>query len=153
MEPNFSGLAAFTLDQLDTPTNITTGRVVDYFKINVSSLNSLIGSSYVPSGDFVQPLLDYVGSGFYSQLYICNYYGKQVLANLGASAYDWSEVREGDSTVRRVSKNELAKTFRGLSSDCQNNLRDSANMYKVTQAIPQSLVAYNNLLRFNRLDS
>ena len=151
---NFSGLAGYTIEQLGSPSGLLTGQVVDYFKYNIGQLNGLIQSSYIPSGEFVSPELDYAGSGFYSQLYICNYYTKQINANLGVSAYDWSEIKEGDSFVRRVSKNEIAKTYRGLAADCQATLRDASMQYRVTRALPQSLVSEHlDLIRYNRLDA
>lgn len=150
---NWTGLAGYTIDQLGSPSGLLTGQVVDYFKYNVGQLNSLIQSNYTPSGEFVSPELDFAGSGFYSQMYMCNYYSKQVLVNLGAAAYDWSEVKEGDSFVRRVSKNEQAKTFRGLAADCQATLRDQAMQYRVSRTLPVSLAARHcDLIRYTRVD-
>lgn len=150
---NFSGLAEYVMNQLGNPSGLLTGQVIDYFRLNIGSLNGLIQSNYVPTGEFTEPPLDYVASGFYSQMYMCNYYSKQVLANLGAAAYDWSEVREGDSVVRRVSKNEQAKTFRGLATDCQASLRDAAMQYRVSRCLPKSWEGYHcDLIRYSRIN-
>jgi hypothetical protein len=69
-------------------------------------------------------------SGIYTEMYYCYYYNKQANKNLGASAYDWTEI-QGDEqgTIRKVSKNEIAKTFRSLSKDCRENLDKLTDWY------------------------
>jgi hypothetical protein len=153
MEPSFSGLAGFTIEQLGDPTGLTTGNVVNWFKYSLGTLNSVFQVNYQPSGEFTTPYLDYAASGFYSKLYICQYLNKQAQQNLGAAAYDWSEIREGDSTVRRVSKNEQAKVYSQLSKECRSEVNDWATQYKISRALPLSVDGYfDNLVRYFRLD-
>lgn len=154
MEPNFSGLSAYTIDQLDATGILSTGQVVSWYKTNIGTLNSIFLTSYVPSGEFTSPPLDYASSGFYSKLYMCQYYDKMARQNLGAAAYDWSEIREGDSVTRRVSKNEQAKTYLSLSKECKQEVKDWATQYKISRSIPSSYDGYfDNLVRYFRCDT
>lgn len=147
----FSGLAAFTLEQLDNPTGISTGSMINWFMYNVGTLNSLFQTNYTISGSFTNPDLDFAGSGFYSKLYICQYYDKQARINLGAAAYDWSEIREGDSVTRRVSKNEQAKVYLSLSKDCKEEVNHWAMQYRISRSLPLSLEGYfGDLVRYTR---
>jgi hypothetical protein len=44
-------------------------------------------------------------------------------------AQDWISLREGDSSITRVNKNELSKNFRGLVGDAKKELDQAVKMY------------------------
>ena len=71
-------------------------------------------------------------------LYLIKHYSSKIKANLGASAYDWSELSEGDSKVRRVSRNEVAKTYKQVRDSFDVELMRLVNRYNKRQSSPVS---------------
>lgn len=104
-----------------------------------SRLNVLLPSKYVKDGDDVCPNICGIEAAILYQMYLIYYYSKEIKNNLGAAQYDWSEIKEGDSTIRRVSKNEVAKTYLSLKRDADNALRDLIFHYRQNKATPLSI--------------
>lgn len=114
--------AAQILESLDDTTT-PTGMVTSWLRNNLGSLNLRINGEYSLSGDCIVPDFSTNVSGIYTEMYYCAYFAKQANKFLGGAAYDWTEIRgDEQGSIRRVSKNEVAKTFRLLSKDCQENL-------------------------------
>lgn len=136
---------------LDQPESTTLPSIVAWLQYSsVSKLNVLIGSCVSLKDGDVDPELTDVQASIIYQLYMVHYYDKQIQKNLGASAFDWSEVVEGDSRVRRVSKNEIAKTYQQLSKSSKDILDDLIFYYKQNLILPASFSS-PGLVRFCRL--
>jgi hypothetical protein len=52
---------------------------------------------------------------------------------------DWTDLREGDSNIKKINKNEISKNFRGLSQDCQAELNKTVKMYLKYGAVPEQV--------------
>lgn len=123
---NWAGLILDSLDDSTTPT----GSVVTWLKNNLGSLNLRLQETFSLSGDCIFPDMSQNISGIYTEMFYCYYFNKQANKNLGASSYDWTEIMgEDQGTIRKVSKNEIAKTYRGLAKDCRDNLDKLSNWY------------------------
>lgn len=139
-----SAWAVQILESLDDTTT-PTGSVVSWLKSNLGQLNLRINSGYYVSGDCIVPDMDQNISGLYTEMYYCYYFSKQANKNLGASAYDWTEiVGEEQGSIRKVSKNEVAKTYRLLAKDCQENLQKLTDWYNGQQATFASQVIFGD---------
>lgn len=122
----WAGLILESLDDTVTPT----GSVSTWLKSNLGYLNLRLGEQFTISGDCVVPEMSQNVSGIYTEMFYCYYYNKQANKNLGASAYDWTEiVGEDQGAIRKVSKNEVAKTYRSLSNDCKVRLDQLTKWY------------------------
>lgn len=107
---------------------------------NVGQLNTKIYTSFTvedgnftPTGQFKQE-----ERAIYKQMYLYQFYTKktrQVLRGTD-SAVDFINLREGDTSITRTNKNELAKTYRSLANDAQEELDRLINSYKMYQAAP-----------------
>ena len=115
-----------------TGTNLTT-QISDtsgWLTVSLGQLNNLIYTSY--SG--VDPSLGLEENSIYTQLYLQSYYTSKaikVLANVDNDD-DWIRITEGDTTLVRTNKNEVSKSYRGLSKDAQemtNSLVASYHQY------------------------
>jgi hypothetical protein len=121
--------ASLILDSLDD-TVTPTGSVVVWLKSNLGYLNLRLGEEFVLSGDCIVPDMSQNVSGIYTEMYYCYYYNKQANKNLGSSAYDWTEIMgQEQGSVRKVSKNEVAKTYRTLAKDCRERLDELTKWY------------------------
>lgn len=116
----------------------------------IGQLNNLINSCYqMVSGCFV-PELTADETAIYGALYKQQYYQKMAAQTLGAiGAMNWTEVREGDSVVRRVNTNETSKIFAQLAKDIKTDLDNQIDRYKRNRSQPVS-VDYLNIDQYGR---
>jgi hypothetical protein len=122
-EPELSGWASGILDGLGE-TGYSVGSVVTWLETHLGSLNLALRTSFViDSSGCISGDMDQAHSGIYTEMYLCDYYRKKANENLGASAYDWTFIEgEDQGTIRRVSKNEVAKTYMQLRKDCKDQV-------------------------------
>lgn len=126
-------------ENLGSPTDITEELIETWLTNSTGNLNTKLNLSIsAVDGSFVPELSD-KEKAIYQKIFEIYYLGLQINRNLGASAYDWSELTEADSTIRRVSKNELAKTYRGLQNDARIELVDMINKYRFDKSMPTGL--------------
>jgi len=125
-----SGWAGRILESLDE-AGITTGRVVSWLQNNLYKINNALSTGFYSEDGYILPEMTLNESGIYEQMYICDYYEKKGNSALGAFAYDWTEI-QGDKqgSIRRVSRNETAKTYRSYANDCRANLKELINWYQ-----------------------
>lgn len=126
----WAGLILESLGDEITPT----GSVATWLKSNLGILNLRLEEAFYLSGDCILPEMNQNISGIYTEMYYCFYYNKLANKNLGAAAYDWTEIAgDEQGTIRKVSKNEVAKTYRLLSKDCREGLDTLTNWFKGTK--------------------
>ncbi len=135
------------LDSL-SETGIAVSRVVSWFQNSLYKLNSAIGSGfYVDNGTIYPDMVSNV-SGIYEEMYYCDYYRKKATANLGASAYDWVEIRgEDQGSIRRISKNDIAKNYMSMSKECEERLNQLIKWY---QSLDTTISYANQILYSDR---
>ena len=133
-----SGWAGRILESLDE-TGISTGRVVTWLQNNLYRVNNALSTGFYTEGGYILPDMTMNESGIYEQMYVCDYYSKKANLALGAFAYDWTEIRgEDQGSIRRVSKNEVAKSYQAQAKECKVDLKELINWY---QEQDQTLVA------------
>jgi hypothetical protein len=121
---------------------------------NLGRLNSLIGTCF--SGSYetgvhgeltsysISPEMGGDEEAVYQKIFEIDFYSKQarnVLA--GAASYgsgiDWISVREGDSSITRVNKNEVAKSYKSMVDASKSDLQLLVNSYLKFRATPQQV--------------
>lgn len=112
---------------------------------NVGLLNTEIYSAFSGSGmaDGDTALVNTGGFKFeeadiFKQIYLVEYYKKKtraILKNIDSSV-DFITLRDGDATITRTNKNEIAKTYRGLATDAQERLEKLTAKYNIYGAAP-----------------
>jgi hypothetical protein len=138
--------------ELDLPDNTSIPVIVFWLGSNLNTLNLLLSTSYIVNEDEeAEPELGDGESAILKHLYLINYYNYLIRSNLGASSYDWSEISEGDSTIRRVSKNEISKSYIQVKHSLEERLQQLLIAYRRYQTIPRSLSATHDLIRLFRI--
>jgi hypothetical protein len=125
-------------DLLETDDTTVT-KILEWLKNHIGDLNNLIATNYHIIGNDTDIELGNDEASIFGMIYLMNYYQRQQKVNLGASAYDWSEVVEADTRVRRVSRNEIAKNYRLLANDLRDNMNKMVEYYKKFKCIPASI--------------
>lgn len=103
-----------------------------WMEANLGTLNNYIYTDFTGS----DPDLGIEEKSILSQLYLHSYYKKMSRSVLKGSATAENgllSISEGDTSIKFSNKNELGKTYRGLSNDAWANFQDlihSYNMYK-----------------------
>ena len=140
---------------IGTPENYSVSRLYAWFLDagNIGKLNNLIGTQIsgicykdndnVCTGYALLPEPSNEQLGVYKLLFEYEYF-KSESRNVAKSAMtiddDWVTLKEGDSTVTRINKNELSKHFRSLSRDAKEDLDKAVKMYLKYNAIPDQVI-------------
>lgn len=100
-------------------------------------------SGVYQKGDFY-PALGNTEAAILAEIYKYSYYDlkiRDVLNGIFASgsAVDWNELTEGDTTIRRSNRNEVAKTYRGLQSDSKDDLKRLVDYYRSNISGPSQI--------------
>lgn len=121
---------------------------IDKSGINAGNTYCYCGTEYqYQSGDFY-PALSSQEESIYASIYLTDYYEKQIRDALNGliissvssvSAMDWSELREGDTSIKRSNKNEVAKVYRGLLSDTKSQLNRMVDAYHSNKLDPMQV--------------
>ena len=124
---------------------VEENRASGWFEANLGQLNTLLYSSFSGS----DPDLRLEEDAIYKQMYLKNYWGSKagaVLRGVDSTTMEWLRLREGDSSVERLNKNEVSKTYRGLASDAGAQIAELVAKYNAYQGSPRQvdvLVCYS----------
>ena len=163
---NANDLSIELYSDLEFPEDLDVTIIADWLINNVGSLNALLnlhvmidqagnmtffdadGKPAVDSNKNPITELNTLQKVIFKELYIIKHFTRWITKNLGAAAYDWSEIVEGDSNIRRVSKNEIAKTYLQLRKAAREELEDLIFFYKQNLSTPAAYGVRGNLFRY-----
>jgi hypothetical protein len=133
-------------DEFDSDTGYQSiSQISGWLENNVGLLNTQIYTSFSGSGTAdgdtaIQGTgkFLYEEADIFKQLYLVEYYKKKMRSVLKGidSSVDFITLRDGDSTITRTNKNEIAKTYRGLTNDAQTRLDALTAKYNIYGAVP-----------------
>jgi hypothetical protein len=125
-------------------------KIADYLEVNIGQLNILLNTDF-ESG----PLLD-EEAAVLIQLYLRDYYKKKsrtvlhsALTSGGSSGgtSEWTELREGDSVIKRVAtlaspaqKTAMSKSYQSLSSQANEELKGLVQKYNLYMGKPRQVI-------------
>jgi hypothetical protein len=150
---SFSNFISGVYVDLGEPIDYSPARLSGWFldSANVGKLNNLIGThiSGVSVKDDSENIIGYdlapnVGGDEYSiykNIFEYEYY-KNLSRNVASSALqsnDWVSLREGDSSITRINKNELSKNFRSMAAMSKEELDRAVKMYLKYNCIPEQV--------------
>lgn len=146
--PQISGWAYRIHGNLEDST-VSVGMIVSWLENNLYRINIglPVTTEYTMSGDNIVPDMTQAISGIYEEMYYCEYMKRKARLFLGASAYDWVEMEGNEQgRIRKVSRNDQAKTWRTLSQDCEKRVQELIAWYEDTysQYAMADQVLYND---------
>jgi len=136
MSCDLYNLASGSWDEIGQPTAISIGYISGWYINNIGKLNNAIITSYSGiGGTGIDPCLGAEESDIYKELYKVQYYDRQASSFLGAAGVSlWTEIKDDVSAVKRLSPNEIAKTFINLRKEAQKNLDNMIFAYQRNNA-------------------
>lgn len=139
---------------LGEPPTYSPSRLFAWFldNANVGKLNNLIGTESAGvaltndcgnvTGYAIEPALTNDQLAIYKMLFDYEYYKTEARSAAQSSitnGNDWTSLREGDSSISRINRNEVSKNFRALSRDAKEDLDKAVKYYLKYNAIPDQV--------------
>lgn len=133
--------------EMGQPEDISIPYISSWFRYNIGNLNNLIGECYSldPSTKEITPSLTNDSKDIFKQLWYLKYYEGQLrktlsgVAGYGVTADDWTEIREGDSVVKRTNKAEIVRGYREILRDTQALLDKLVRSYRSNNSLPHDV--------------
>jgi hypothetical protein len=124
--------------ELGQPTDLSIPQISYWLQNNIGQFNVMAAEATVYSvdaQDFV-PELTIEQANIFKYMYLVRRYTTLMTNSLGAASYDWSQLQEGDTTIRRVSKNEIAKNYNSIKLAYSRELDRLVFFYKQNRSVP-----------------
>lgn len=135
---NANEIATEIYTELGSPTDLSVSQIEFWLLANIGQVNLLIDEAILVESDEFVPELTSEQKEILKTLYYVKWATTGMQSNLGAAGYDWSELSEGDSKIRRVSRNEVAKNYKQLRDSYYEYLNTLAFFYKKNKITPGS---------------
>ena len=139
--------SGIVVTEFDSDTGIATVSAVSgWLYENLGQANTYLYSDFSgvnASGTY--GVMDIEAQSVLKELYLSNYYNKQArnalrgIASSTVSGDNVLSLRDGESAVTFVNRNEVSKVYRGLASDCMDKVTRLAAQYNIYQAQPRQL--------------
>ena len=139
--------SGIVVTEFDGDTGIATvSNVSGWLFENLGQLNTYLYTDFTgsqASGTYGE--MDIEAQNILKELYLKNYYTKEArnalrgIVNSSVSGDNVLSLRDGESAVTFVNRNEVSKVYRGLASDSTENLKRLVAQYNIYQAQPSQL--------------
>ena len=124
--------------------------IYSWLNENLGQLNTLINTSY--SG--VDADLDLESKAIYKEMYLSSYYNKQSRNALrgilsSSNGGDILSLRDGNSAVSFTNKNEVAKVYKSMATECQSRIDIMSHKYNIYQSEPSQIGGIETIINLN----
>jgi hypothetical protein len=151
-------------DEIGTPAYIQNrkAQIAAWLETNIGHLNILINQSYrVDYKNDICPVLQKEEEAIFIQLYLKYYYKRQAQSILKSASSiiitpstpnqtttmsDWTELREGDSSIKRVSqtaspqqKVQMSQAYKSFSDGAEAKLKNLVHSYNMYKSSPRQV--------------
>ena len=133
--------------EFDSDTGIATvASVSGWLYENLGQVNTYLYTNF--SGDNASGtygFMDIEAQNVLKELYLSNYYNKEArnaLRGITKSSVSGDNVlylKDGESAVTFINRNEVSKVYRGLANDSMDKVIQMAAQYNIYQAQPRQL--------------
>ena len=133
--------------EFDSDTGIATvASVSGWLFENLGRLNNYIYTDFngaTASGTY--GVIDIEAQSILKELYLYNYYTKQSrnalrgITDSSVSGDNILSLKDGESSVSLINRNEVSKVYRGLANDSLANIERLSASYNIYQAQPRQL--------------
>lgn len=160
-----TSIADELFSDLGEPTDTSVAVITAWLEVNIGQLNAILNRNfYIDGGDILNADYDasdpdeetngseydftIVEVAIFKLVYFIRYYQRQANKALGSGSLEdnWVRMSEGDSSVQRTSRAEIAKGFRGVVKENEEMLRWVVGLYKVNKANPAVIDALSKNL-------
>jgi hypothetical protein len=132
-------IATELFSELNEDSLISPALISLWLTENIGRLNVLLSVEYTinPANSEFSPELGENEKSIFKQMFLVYFYDRKLRSILGgADSNSVVEVSEGGSTIRMLNKNEVAKTYKSIKTEEQNNLKMMIYAYKINNSAP-----------------
>jgi len=129
--------------ELGQPTDLSIPTISFWVRTNVGNLNNRINTTYIVNSITLEILdsdsveIGLNESAILKKMYMVHHYDVKFRGVLGASSYDLvTLVKDKQNTVRKVNRNDIAKSFLQAKKDAIEELERLSVSYISGQATP-----------------
>jgi len=133
--------------EFDSDTGIATvASVSGWLYENLGQVNTYLYTNF--SGDDASGtygVMDIEAQNVLKELYLSNYYNKEArnalrgITKSSVSGDNVLSLKDGESAVTFINRNEVSKVYRGLANDSMDKVTRMAAQYNIYQAQPRQL--------------
>ena len=133
--------------EFDSDTGIATvASVSGWLYENLGQVNTYLYTNF--SGDDASGTYGYMdieAQNVLKELYLSNYYNKEArnalrgITKSSVSGDNVLSLKDGESAVTFINRNEVSKVYRGLANDSMDKVIQMAAQYNIYQAQPRQL--------------
>ncbi len=133
--------------EFDSDTGIATvASVSGWLYENLGQVNTYLYTNF--SGDDASGtygFMDIEAQNVLKELYLSNYYNKEArnalrgITKSSVSGDNVLSLKDGESAVTFINRNEVSKVYRGLANDSMDKVTRMAAQYNIYQAQPRQL--------------
>ena len=133
--------------EFDSDTGIATvASVSGWLYENLGQVNTYLYTNF--SGDNASGtygFMDIEAQNVLKELYLSNYYNKEArnalrgITKSSVSGDNVLSLKDGESAVTFINRNEVSKVYRGLANDSMDKVTHMAAQYNIYQAQPRQL--------------
>lgn len=121
---------------LECPLDTSVPKIVFKLLTLVGELNARLDLCVsVSESEEFDPELETDQAAILRWMFLVKYYGRHIRENLGANGVQWTEIREGDSVIKRASKTDVARSYMALKRDAEAELNRLVGLYRINYAI------------------
>lgn len=141
-----SGLAATIYQEINSPVSQSVSFISGWLTQTQSlgQLNNKLSTYFFPSGGGIAWDFGMDEEAVYTLIYKSNYYESQSLAMLTGGGVNWTNMKEGDTSITRESVAKMSKAFLDLNTQSNTFLRLAVNDYKRKKTLVQCVDAQNS---------
>ncbi len=145
---NVTTIADELYRELGEPNDISISSIIFWLTSNIGALNNYLGTSFSivnpETAPTIDPEITENQKVIFKILYWIHYFKRQVSKNLGAAAYqNILEIREGNKTVERAKKTDVAAAFGEQLKELKSDLSGMILAYKMNAAAPLQVSVAN----------
>ena len=139
--------SGIVVTEFDGDTGIATvANVSGWLYENLGQVNTYLYTDF--TGDLASGtygVMDIEAQNVLKELYLSNYYNKHArnalrgIVDSSVSGDNVLSLKDGESSVTFINRNEVSKVYRGLASDCMDKVTRMAAQYNIYQAEPRQL--------------
>lgn len=131
--------------EFDNDSDLNSVQSIEcWLEANLGMLNAMIDTEFCVDA----PNLDCEAQAIYKQLYLYHYYSKKARSALrgvmacsggGNESGEILSLKDGESRVSFMNRNETAKIIRGLANDAKASIDDLVHKYNMYQSEPRQV--------------
>lgn len=151
---NISNFINGVYNDLGSPDDYNQEKIAAWIldNANLGKLNNLIGTCFSGvaytndcgnvTGYGIAPAIKNDQLAVYKMLFDYEYFrneARNVAKSSATKGSDWTDLKEGDSTIKKINKNEISKNLRTMSRDAKEDLDKAVKMYLKYNAVPDQI--------------